>query len=167
MRAPAATPVRSAATETAWPYDGKPTAEAALAVCEAPDPPDEITEAAELAAPLADERRELIALLIGAVAVLAALATEELTLAALELAPWADDDRPAAIEEATEAGTVVATPLKVVVMRSEVVDAAEEESEEVVELAEDVVDAAAAEVEEALPDEGQAVLVPAEEQICW
>jgi len=165
MRAPAATPVRSAATETAWPYDGKPTAEAALAVCEAPDPPDEITEAAELAAPLADERRELIALLIGAVAVLAALATEELTLAALELAPWADDDRPAAIEEATDAGTVVATPLKVVVMRSEVVDAAEEE--EVVELVEDVVDAAAAEVEEALPDEGQAVLVPAEEQICW
>lgn len=136
-----------------------------MAVCEAPDPPDEITEAAELAAPLADERRELIALLIGAVAVLAALATEELTLAALELAPWADDDRPAAIEEATDAGTVVATPLKVVVMRSEVVDAAEEE--EVVELVEDVVDAAAAEVEEALPDEGQAVLVPAEEQICW
>jgi len=156
--------MRRAAAETAWPYEGRLTAEAALAVCEAPDAPDEITEAAELAAPLADERRELIALLIGAVAVLAALATEELTLAALELAPCADDDKPAAIDEATDAGTVVATPLNVVVTRSEVVDAAEEEAEEVAEL-EDATEAV--EAEEEAPDEGQAVLVPAEEQICW
>ena len=65
-------------------------------------------------------RLTLIALLIGAVAVLAALATEELALAAAELAPWADDDRLAAMDEATEAGRVVATPPKVVVTRLEV-----------------------------------------------
>lgn len=64
-------------------------------------------------------------LLTGAVAVLAALPTEELTLAADELAPWADDDKLAAIDEASEAGRVVATPPKVVVTRSEVVDVAE------------------------------------------
>jgi len=84
---------------------------AALADWEAPDARDAATDSTEVAAAEAEAKIEVMALFTGAVAVLTALTIEELTLAALKLA---------AMDEATEAGTVVATPLKVVVTRPEV-----------------------------------------------
>jgi len=156
MRAPAAAPKRRAPMEAIWACEGRPTATPALGDGEA-DP----EAAMELAAPEAELRRELMMLLTGAVAVLSELVREEPTLAAEELAPTAEEERPAAMEEAAEAGKVVATPPMVVVMRSDVGDGVE-----VTEARDDDADDNNEEVLDA-PDEGQTVLVPAEEQICW
>lgn len=158
--------MRMAPTEANWPEIGRPMATAALEVCEGL----EAAEEAEAAALDAEERIELIAELTGAVAVLMALDIEDSTLALTELALATAEDADAseAIEDVTEAGIVVATPPMVVVMRSLTEASEAVEAAEVTEASE-VAEADEIDADVAVPptEDGQAVFVPASEQICW
>lgn len=139
---------------------GRPIATAALEVWEALAVALAAAEEMTLAALDAEDRMELIAELMGAVAVLMALDTEDsmlwLTSLALALASDEIEDAMEPIEEVAEAGIVVATPPIVVVMRSlvEASDAVEEASGTEVVL---TVVEGTADVAEPPAEEGQAV----------